>query len=91
VQFALIVPVLEDKIVQYACVMVLNAVYETNFLGFSYGYRPGRSQHKCLDALYVGMLTKKVNWIVDADIRGFLDAASYCPLVHESWSNNGGC
>lgn len=75
------VPVLEDKIVQYACVMVLNAVYETEFLGFSYGYRPGRSQHKCLDALYVGMLTKKVNWIIDADIRGFFDTIDHGWLV----------
>jgi RNA-directed DNA polymerase len=75
------VPVLEDKIVQYACVLVLNAVYETEFLGFSYGYRPGRSQHKCLDALYVGMLTKKVNWIVDADIRGFFDTIDHGWLV----------
>ena len=70
------VPVLEDKIVQYAAVLALNAIYETEFLGFSYGYRPGRSQHNCLDALYVGLLTKKVNWIIDADIRGFLDVAS---------------
>ncbi len=75
------VPVLEDKIVQYAAVLVLNAIYETEFLGFSYGYRPGRSQHNCLDALYVGMLTKKVNWIIDADIRGFFDTLDHRWLV----------
>lgn len=75
------VPVLEDKIVQYAAVLVLNAIYETEFLGFSYGYRPGRSQHHCLDALYTGMLTKKVNWIIDADIRGFFDTLDHGWLV----------
>ena len=75
------VPVLEDKIVQYATVLVLNAIYETEFLGFSYGYRPGRSQHHCLDALYVGMLMRKVNWIVDADIRGFFDTLNHEWLV----------
>jgi len=75
------VPVLEDNVVQYAAVLVLNAIYETEFLGFSYGYRPGRSQHDCLDALYVGMLTKKVNWIIDADIRGFFDTLDHGWLV----------
>jgi len=65
---------LEDKLVQRAATQVLNAIYETDFLGFSYGFRPGRSQHNALDALYVGMLTKKVNWVLDADIRGFFDA-----------------
>jgi len=75
------VPVLEDKIVQYSAVLVLNAIYETEFLGFSYGYRPGRSQHQCLDALYTGMLTKKVNWIIDADIRGFFDTLDHGWLV----------
>jgi group II intron reverse transcriptase/maturase len=53
---------------------VLNAIYETDFLGFSYGFRPGRSQHNALDALYTGLLTRKVNWVIDADIRGFFDA-----------------
>jgi group II intron reverse transcriptase/maturase len=65
---------LEDKIVQRATTGVLNAIYETDFLGFSYGFRPGRSQHNALDALYVGLLTKKVNWVIDADIHGFFDA-----------------
>jgi len=68
------VVVLEDKIVQRATTEVLNAVYETDFLGFSYGFRPGRSQHNALDALYTGLLTRKVNWVLDADIRGFFDA-----------------
>jgi len=65
---------LEDKLVQRATTQVLNAVYETDFLGFSYGFRPGRGQHDALDALYVGQWTKKVNWVLDADIRGFFDA-----------------
>jgi RNA-directed DNA polymerase len=68
------VPTLEDKIVQRATVDVMNAVYETDFLGFSYGFRPGRSQHHALDALYTGLLTKKVNWVLDIDIRGFFGA-----------------
>ena len=65
------VTALEDKIVQRASVEVLNAIYETDFLGFSYGFRPGRSQHNALDALYTGLLTKKVNWVLDLDIKGF--------------------
>jgi len=75
------VPVLEDKIVQRAAVEVLNAIYETDFLEFSYGFRPGRSQHNALDALYTGLLTKKVNWVLDLDIRGFFDALSHEWLV----------
>jgi RNA-directed DNA polymerase len=75
------VPVLEDKIVQRATVEVLNAIYETDFLGFSYGFRPGRSQHNALDALYTGLLTKKVNWVLDVDICGFFDAISHEWLV----------
>ncbi len=65
------VAALEDKIVQRAVVEVLNAVYECDFLGFSYGFRPGRSQHHALDALATGIYRKKVNWVLDADIRDF--------------------
>ena len=72
---------LEDKIVQRAAVEVLNAIYETDFLGFSYGFRPGRSPHHALDALYTGLLTKKVNWVLDLDIRGFFDGISHEWLV----------
>jgi RNA-directed DNA polymerase len=75
------IPVLEDKIVQRAAVQVLNAVYETDFLGFSYGFRPGRSAHMAVDALAVGIETKKVNWLLDADIRGFFDTLSHEWLV----------
>jgi group II intron reverse transcriptase/maturase len=71
------VTALEDKIVQRATVEVMNAIYETDFLGFSYGFRPGRSQHNALDALYVGLLTRKVNWVLDIDIRGFFDAIDH--------------
>jgi group II intron reverse transcriptase/maturase len=64
---------LEDKIVQRATAAVLNTIYEEDFLGFSYGFRPKRSQHDALDALVVGIGTKKVNWILEVDIRSFFD------------------
>ena len=73
------VPVLEDKVVQRATVAVLNQVYETEFVGFSYGFRPGRSQHDALAALNTAIVTKKVNHVLDADIRGFLEPSSQCP------------
>ena len=75
------VTALEDKIVQSALVEVLNAIYEVDFLGFSYGSRPGRSQHNALDALWVGIARSKVNWVLDADIRGFYDAMEHEWLV----------
>jgi len=75
------IAVLEDKIVQRAVVTVLNAIYEEDFLGFSYGFRPGRSQHDALDALSVAISGTAVNWILDADIRGFFDAVSQEWLV----------
>ena len=68
---------LEDKVVQRAVVEVLNAIYETDFLGFSYGFRPGRGQHDALDALAVGIESQAVNWILDADIKGFFDNISH--------------
>ena len=71
------VTALEDKIVQRAVVEVLNAIYEADFLGFSYGFRPGRNPHNALDALDVGIMRKKVNWVLDADIRGFFDAIDH--------------
>ena len=64
---------LEDKIVQQAVKTVLEQIYEEDFLGFSYGFRPGRSCHNALDALWVGITHRKVNWVLDADIRGFFD------------------
>ena len=74
---------LEDKIVQQAVVTILHAIYEEDFRGFSYGFRPGRSQHMALDALYMAIERKKVNWILDLDVRSFLDCLSYCPLLIE--------
>ena len=63
-----------DKIVQYAVREVLNCIYETDFVGFSYGFRRGRNAHQALDALAVGITDKRVNWVLDADIQGFFDA-----------------
>ena len=80
-QRPLAVAALEDKIVQRATVAVLEAIYETEFLGFSYGFRPGRSQHDALDAPVVGIDRTKVNHILDADIRSFFDEVSQPTLV----------
>ena len=68
---------LEDKIVQKGLVWVLESIYEEDFLGFSYGFRPGRSPHRALDALYVAITQRKVNWVLDADIQGFFDNVSH--------------
>src|SRR6187431_2364471 len=68
---------LEDKVVQQAVVTILNEIYEVDFRGFSYGFRPGRGPHDALDALNVGIQRKRVNWILDADIRGFFDRMSH--------------
>ena len=72
---------LEDKVVQQAVVWVLQQIYEEDFLGFSYGFRPGRGQHNALDALWVAITQRKVNWILDADIRGFFDAIEHGWMV----------
>ena len=72
---------LEDKIVQSAVVEVLNAVYEADFLGFSYGFRPGRGQHDALDALTVGIERKKVSWLLDADISNFFGRVDHSWLA----------
>jgi group II intron reverse transcriptase/maturase len=77
----LAVAALEDKIVQRAVLEVMSAIYEEEFLGFSYGFRPGRSQHDALDALSVAIIKRKVNWIVDADIRSFYDTLSQDWLI----------
>src|SRR5499427_8700491 len=71
------VAALEDKIVQQAVVTILNAIYEEDFLGFSYGFRLGRSQHPALDALSYALTRKNVNYVLDADIRGFFDSISH--------------
>lgn len=76
------IPTLEDKLLQRATVWVLNAIYEVDFLGFSYGFRPGRSPHDALDALTVGITSCNVNWVLDADIRG--DSSMH--LTTHGWS-----
>jgi RNA-directed DNA polymerase len=78
-QRPLAVAALEDKIVQRAVVALLNAIYEADFLGFSYGFRPGRGTHDALDALCVGIDSRRVNWILDADIQSFFDT------VNQEW------
>ena len=75
------IPVLEDKIVQRAMVEVLNAIYEVDFKGFSYGFRPGRSQHNALDAVVEAIEGRKVNWVLDIDICGFFDAIDHRWLI----------
>jgi group II intron reverse transcriptase/maturase len=80
-QRPLAVAALEDKIVQRAVTALLNAIYEEQFLGFSYGFRPRRSQHDALDALVIGITSRKVNYIFDGDLRGFFDSVSQEWLV----------
>ena len=85
------VAALEDKIVQRATAAVLGAIYEEEFLGFSYGFRPKRSQHDALDALMVGISGTRVSFVLDADIQNFLDVESYCPLAYAVRSKSVGC
>lgn len=75
------IPALEDKIVQKAASMVLNCIYEADFVGFSYGFRPKRSQHQALNALYVGMMVRRVRWILDADIQNFFGTVNHEWLI----------
>jgi group II intron reverse transcriptase/maturase len=71
------IPALEDKIVQSVTAQILSVIWEEEFLGFSYGFRPGRSPHQGLDALTVGIERKRVRWVLDADIQGFYDSLSH--------------
>ena len=71
------IPALEDKIVQGAVAEVLNAVYETDFMGFSYGFRPGRGPHDALEAVHTAVMSQRVNWVLDADIRSFFDSVDH--------------
>src|SRR2546428_3348328 len=80
-QRPLAVPAIEDKLVQHAVVTILNQIYEEDFLGFSYGFRPGRSHHQALDALSYALLKKKLNYVLDADIRRFSDNFDKTGLV----------
>jgi len=77
VQFAWRVPALEDKIVQGAVAEMLSAIYEVDFLGFSYGFRPGRNPHQALDALQTALMAERINWVLDADIRSFFDSVDH--------------
>jgi RNA-directed DNA polymerase len=89
-QRPLAVAALEDKIVQRATVAVLNCVYEEEFLGLSYGFRPKRGAHDALDALVVGISTRRVNFIFDADVVSFLDHVSYCTRAVEGCEKRSG-
>lgn len=75
------IPALEDKIIERALVMVLEVIYEEEFENFSYGFRPGRSPHKALDALYMGIISRKINWVLDADLSGYFDTIDHDWLV----------
>ena len=79
--YASYIAALEDKVVQRATAAVLNQIYEEDFLGFSYGFRPGRGQHDALDALHVGIERRKVSFILDADIAGFFDTVDQAWLL----------
>lgn len=82
-QFALTVPSFEDKVAQRAIAMVLEAVYEQDFLSCSYGFRPGRSAHQALHHLQGVITMRRQCWVLDVDVRKYLDRASYCTLVYE--------
>ncbi len=71
------VPTLEDKLIQSAVAEVLSAVYEVDFLGFSYGFRPGRNLHQALNALHTALVTQYVNWVLDTDFRKFFDSVNH--------------
>jgi RNA-directed DNA polymerase len=78
VQYEVTVPALEDKIVQKAAVEILNAIYEQDFLDGSYGFRPGRSPHQALDKLRADICTRPTEWILEIDIKAYLDSYSQC-------------
>jgi hypothetical protein len=79
------IPSFEDKVAQRAVAMILEAVYEQDFLSCSYGFRPGRSAHQALRQLSSAITVRKQYWVLDVDIRKYLDLASYCTLVSEAW------
>ena len=81
------IPTLEDKILQRAVLMVLEPVYEQDFLECSYGFRPGRGAHQALQALWDGLMELGGGWVIDLDIEDFLEVSSYCPQVHADRSN----
>lgn len=89
-QFAVTVPTVRDRVVQMATLLILEPIFEADFLDCSYGFRPGRSAHQALEEIR-GHLQAGYQAVYDADLKSYLDTASYCPQVHESCSNNAGC
>lgn len=85
------IPTFEDKVAQRAIAMLLEPIYEEDFLPCSYGFRPGRSAHDALRDLRDGFMTQGLRWVLDIDIRKYLDPVSYCPQVHEVHANRSAC
>lgn len=85
------IPTFEDKVAQRAIAMLLEPIYEEDFLPCSYGFRPGRSAHDALRDLRGGFMTQGLRWVLDIDIRKYLDPVSYCPQVHEVHANRSAC
>ncbi len=90
-QFEATVPTFEDKVAQRAIAMVLEAVYEQDFLSCSYGFQPGRSAHEALRQIYGVTTMCRQHWVLDVDIRKYLDRVSYYTLVYEAWLKRSGC
>ena len=84
------IPTVRDRVVQMATLLILEPIFEADFLDCSYGFRPGRSAHQALEEIR-GHLQAGYQAVYDADLKGYLDMASYCPLVHDTCSNSGGC
>ena len=89
-QFALTVPSIRDRVVQGALKLILEPIFEADFQPGSFGYRPNKSAHTAIQCVSKAILEGKT-YVIDFDLRSYLDMASYCPLVHESCSNSGGC
>jgi RNA-directed DNA polymerase len=85
VQFDVTVPTFEDKVAQRAIVMVLESVYEQDFLPCSFGFRPGRSAHQALQSLHTAIMGQGLRWVLDIDIVKYLDRDSYCTPAYEVW------
>ena len=84
------IPTFEDKVAQRAILMLLEPIYEDDFLPCSYGFRPGRSAHDALYALRTGIMERGQRWVIDADVSNYLEESPYCPLVHADWANRPG-
>jgi RNA-directed DNA polymerase len=84
------IPTVRDRVIQMATLLILEPIFEADFEDCSYGFRPGRSAHQALEEIR-GHVQRGLKAVYDADLKGYLDTASYCPLVHESCSNSSGC